>query len=96
MKRAQITTKKQAKKISSQMRQRKVKEAVQVIETHPNNFISTNEALKTVKEIGEMNITLKTLITWVVTYKMGRKIGGRWVIYKSMFLKFLREGSKSV
>lgn len=61
-----------------------------------DNFLTTNEALKRVKEIGGMSITLKTLLTWLVKYKMGRKIGGRWIVYQDSFNKFLTEGSKSV
>lgn len=90
VKRMKITSRQKAKKNAD------ISRAKQRIENHPNNLMTTNEALKKVKEIGEMNITLKTLLTWVVKYKMGRKIGGRWVIYTSMFLKFLNEGSKGV
>lgn len=99
MNRIPITNKKQAKAISLRQRTKGeafVSKARQIIENHPNNLITTNEALKMVKEIGEMNITLKTLLTWIVKYKMGRKIGGRWAIYRSVFLKFLNEGSESV
>lgn len=109
MKKVQMTIRKQAKKISmSLLRKRlkrdktKKKEVLNIervkqrIESSSNNLLTTNEAILIVKEIGEMSITLKTLLTWIVKYKMGRKIGGRWVIYRSMFIKFLNEGSKSV
>ena len=91
-----ITNKKQAKAQSLKQRAKKEVALANGTWIKTNNLITTKDALRMVKEIGEMNITLKTLLTWIVKYKMGRKIGGRWAIYHSIFLKFLNEGSESV
>ena len=74
----------------------KKKNQKKVLKNRSENFIMANEAIKMTKEIAGMYITRKTLITWLLKYNMGRKIGGRWVIYKTIFLKFLNEGSGSV
>ena len=86
----QITGKKQAKKIvNCLIRQRKKEFPLELIPIE--TFISTGEALKLIKDIAQTTITLKTLLVWVVKHKLGRKIGGRWVIYRSALLKFINE-----
>lgn len=58
--------------------------------------IDTNYATKLVKDTCNMSVTKKTLLTWLVQYQMGRKIGGRWIVYREKFMKFLKEGVQGV
>ena len=53
------------------------------------SYIDTNSALKMVKDVCGIKVTRKTLLTWLVKYKMGRKVGGRWVVYLPLFKKFI-------
>lgn len=59
-------------------------------------YIDTNYATKLLKDTCNMSVTKKTLLTWLVQYQMGRKIGGRWIVYREKFMKFLEEGVPGV
>lgn len=58
-----------------------------------DDFIDTNEALKIVADIGPTPISLPTLIDWAETYKIGKKIGGRWWINKQELTDMLIRGN---
>jgi len=60
-----------------------------------NKFITTPEALKIIRQIiGRDIITLPTLIAWIKKYNLGRKIGSRWFINETTFIKYLETNEK--
>lgn len=60
-----------------------------------SQFIDANMALLLVKEICDLTITRKTLLIWLKKNDLGRKVGGRWLIYRDKFTSYLNgEGKK--
>lgn len=57
-------------------------------------LIDTNTALPLVKEICDLTITRKTLLIWLKKNNLGRKIGGRWLVYRDKFTSYLNGESK--
>ena len=56
-------------------------------------YISTTEALWFIEKKGAGPISLPTLINWLKTYKIGKKIGGRWQVNKAKLFKMLKKGN---
>ena len=64
------------------------------MEKQPNEgLIDTNEGLKIVLDKGVVPISLPTLINWIQTYKIGKKIGGRWWVDKEKLIQMLEKGN---
>ncbi len=55
-----------------------------------NKDIDTTEAIKTVKEVTGVGITLPTMILWANKKGLGRKLGGRWKIDRQKLLDYLK------
>lgn len=56
-------------------------------------LISTSEALEIIVKKAVPPISLPTLISWAQTYKIGKKVGGRWWINEAKLVKMLQEGN---
>jgi len=56
-------------------------------------LIGTSEALKIVQEIGQICVSLPTLISWIQKYNIGKMIGGRWWINKQQLTSMLIKGN---
>ena len=56
-------------------------------------LISTNSALSIIAEKAVVSISLPTLINWAQTYKIGKKVGGRWWIDEKKLIIMLKEGN---
>lgn len=56
----------------------------------PLNWLSLNDAVSVLKEEG-ISSNRVTFTIWAKTYNLGRKIGGRWVIYPERLDKFLQK-----
>ena len=57
-------------------------------------LIDANTALLLVKEICDLTVTRKTLLIWLKKNDLGRKIGGRWLVYRDKFTSYLNGESK--
>lgn len=57
------------------------------------SYIRTKEALEIVNDKGVVPVSLPTLISWIRTYKIGKKVGGRWWIDKQKLVKMLQDGN---
>lgn len=57
------------------------------------SYIRTKEALEIVNDKGVVPVSLPTLISWIRTYKIGKKVGGRWWIDKQKLIKMLQDGN---
>ena len=58
-------------------------------------WISTNEAVRRVKAAGLGSFTTHTIRGWGRRYKLGRKLGGRWIINEERLAQFMgRRGAK--
>lgn len=57
------------------------------------SYIRTKEALEIVNDKGVAPVSLPTLISWIRTYKIGKKVGGRWWIDKQKLVKMLQDGN---
>ena len=53
------------------------------------DLIDTNQAIQIIREHG-VSCTRTSLLTWIVKYHLGKKVGGRWYINKERLHKFLR------
>lgn len=58
-----------------------------------NPYIDTNTALIIIKNTGISQVSLPTLISWIRTYKIGKKVGGRWQIDKQKLIEMLESGN---
>ena len=57
------------------------------------SFIDTNEALRIVLDKGVVPISLPTIINWIQTYGIGKKVGGRWWVDKEKLTEMLEKGN---
>lgn len=57
------------------------------------DFIDTNKALEIIKAKGVVSVSLPTLINWIQTYSIGKKVGGRWWINKEKLIEMLEKGN---
>lgn len=57
------------------------------------NFISTNDTIQFINEKYNMKITLVTLINWIKSQNLGRKIGGRWQVDKDLLIQYLESNN---
>ena len=55
-------------------------------------YILTKEAIQLYEECGYGKTTRPTVITWCRVYGIGKKVGGRWKIDKTVYLDFLKKG----
>ena len=51
-------------------------------------WIDTNKAIELAAQYGSP-VTRQTVINWASDRKLGKKVGGRWLIDKNKLLKFL-------
>lgn len=79
-----------AVKKKKKTKQEKLEEHTSLLNASNNDeIIDANEALKLVRKIAGKSISRKTLLLWVSTNKLGRKLGGRWLVYRNVFTAFL-------
>lgn len=59
------------------------------IESKQQVLINTNQAIQIVKEHG-ISCTRTSLLSWIVKYHLGKKVGGRWYVDEEKLYKFLK------
>lgn len=57
-------------------------------------YIKTADARKIIFQAGVGAPTPTTLISWISKYKLGKKIGGRWVVDRQKLQDFIDKGTK--
>lgn len=65
-----------------------------MIETKKPEKILTPEAREIISKYTERKVSLKRMIDWIIRYKLGQKIGGRWYIDREKLIRFLENGEE--